>query len=121
MIFMQKKHKPKFHVPNLWAKKRSRVRNRWRVQRGTDSKLRVKRKGYGATPGIGYKNADGIRFARPDGSFETLIHNSQELMGIVGRQGYVARFAHGISVRKRLEMQKAADANSVRIVNRVVK
>ena len=121
MTLMNKRHVPRFAVPNLGAKGRSRVKDRWRVQRGTDSKLRIKRKGYGFTPGIGYKNADAVRFSRPDGSFEVLVHNSMELLALSGRKGYVARLAHGLSVRKRLEMQASADANGIKVVNRVVR
>ncbi|MDE1824558.1 MAG: hypothetical protein KGI00_02785 [Candidatus Micrarchaeota archaeon] len=114
----KKKH-PTFAVPNLGAKGRSRVKDRWRKQRGTDNKLRVKAYGHGNTPNIGYKNSDSIRNARPDGTMEMLVHNVSELMMLKGKSSYSAVLFHGLSSRKRMEMQKLADENRIRITNRM--
>lgn len=119
MIMAIKKRHPTFAVPNLGAKGRSRVRDRWRKQRGTDNKLRVKAYGHGNTPNIGYKNSDSVRNARPDGTVGTLVHNMNELMALKGKGSYSATFFHGLSVRKRMELQKAADKHNIRITNRL--
>jgi large subunit ribosomal protein L32e len=116
---MIKRERTRFTVPNFGAKNRKRVKDRWRKQRGIDNKRRVKKKNRGPVPKIGYKNSDIVRFSRPDGSFEALVHNSKELISVLSMPGYVARVAHGISVRKRLELQKIADEKKIRILNRV--
>lgn len=120
MMFMQKKSHPQFNVPNLGAKNRSRVQDRWRRQRGIDNKKRINRSGYGASPSIGYKNVAAIRFRRPDGTTEVLIHNENELLNLASRKDatVVARIAHDVSRRRRIGIQRLADINKVRIVNR---
>jgi ribosomal protein L32E len=114
-----KKSHPTFAVPNYGAKKRKRVKERWRKQRGMDNKKRIKRSGYGATPKIGYKNSDTIRHLRPDGTFEFLIHNEKELNDAMLRPGTSVRFANGVSIRKKQVLQKIADSKGVNVVNRV--
>ena len=118
---MQKKTHPKFVVPNYGAKKRSRVQERWRKQRGIDNKKRVYLKESGASPSIGYKNAAGVRFARPDGRFEMLIHNEGELRIMIRSDPKKAvRFAHGLSRRKRLALQKIAAQHKLDVVNKMI-
>ncbi|MDE1855260.1 MAG: hypothetical protein KGH57_03010 [Candidatus Micrarchaeota archaeon] len=116
-----KKSHPKFKVPNFGAKKRKGVPERWRKQRGIDNKLRIDKKGYGATPKIGYKNSAEVRFARKEGMFELLVHNEAEMAAMQKDEKHVAVFAHGISRRKRALMQKLADSKGIRVVNRLRK
>ncbi len=118
-MVLKKKHHPTFNVPNFGAKKRSRVKARWRKQMGDDSKKRIKRSGYGETPGIGYRNDKRIRFLRPDGKSQVLVHNEKELNALEGKENIVAVFAHALSSRKRIAMQKVADAKKIRIANKV--
>ena len=61
---MAKREKTRFTVPNFGAKNRKRVRERWRKQRGIDNHKREGKANRGATPGIGYKNSDAVRFSR---------------------------------------------------------
>ena len=121
MIMAGKKTHPRFKVPNFGAKHMKRVPERWRKQRGVDNKLRIDRKGYGATPKIGYKNAAGFRFARKDGTFEILVHNETELMAVQSGKNRVAVFAHGLSARKRALLQKMADSKGIKVVNKLRK
>ncbi|MEM0159559.1 MAG: eL32 family ribosomal protein [Candidatus Micrarchaeaceae archaeon] len=116
-MIAKRKH-PKFNIPNYGAKGRKRVSDSWRAQRGRDNKKALKRSGYGASPNIGYKNSNAVRFARPDGSREMLIRNSSDITALIGSKGIVGRFSHALSRRKRAELQKIADANGIRIVNR---
>ena len=119
MIMIAKRKHPKFYVPNFGAPNRKRVKERWRSQRGIDSKKRVKKKELGASPSIGYKNGDKVRYARPDGTFEVLVHNQNELMEVIqGKDQRVVRLAHDLSSRKRAILQGIADKNKVRIVNK---
>lgn len=116
---MKKKPHPRFRVPNLGSKSRKGVKDRWRKQRGVDNKKRIMRKGYGALPRIGYKNSDSIRNMRSDGTFGILVHNESELRDAIGESSVSIIFAHDISKRKRIEMQKIADSKGKRVVNRV--
>ncbi len=118
-MIMIKRERTRFTVPNQGAKNRSRVPDRWRKQRGIDNHKREGKANRGATPGIGYKNSDAVRFARPDGSFEMLVHNEAELLSVLGMPGYAARFFHGLSSRKRQGLQRLADEKKIRILNRV--
>ncbi len=110
----KKKHHPRFMIPNLGAKNRSRLRDRWRTQRGIDNKKRIKRNGYGAMPSIGYKNSPEVRGLRADGFREVLVHNEKEMEAV---SGSVARIAHGVSRKKREAMLRSAKAHGVRVVN----
>ncbi len=119
-MMIKKKNHPTFAVPNLGQKTRKRVKDRWRAQRGTDNKMKLKKDGYNKMPNIGYKNSDSVRFARQDGTMEVLVHNEREMRGLIeAKKGCVARLSHDLSVRKRLEIQRLADTHSIRIVNRV--
>lgn len=119
---IQKKRHPKFYVPNFGAPNRSRVKERWRAQRGIDSKKRVKKKESGASPSIGYKNSASIRYARPDGTFEALVHNQGELMALIqGKDKRAVRFSHDLSSRKKVMLQEMAEKNGITVVNRVSK
>ena len=108
-----------FRVPNYGAKNRKGVKERWRKPRGIDSKIRVEKKGHGATPKVGYKNHASVRFARKDGTFERLVHNEAELLAIQGDKTKVAILAHGLSRRTRMSLQKTADSKGIRIANRI--
>lgn len=114
----KKKHAV-FKVPNYGAKNRKGVPERWRKPRGIDSKIRVEKKGHGATPKVGYKNHASVRFARKDGMFEHLVHNENDLLAIHGDKTRVAVLAHDLSRRTRESLQKTADAKGIRIVNRI--
>ncbi|MDE1761619.1 MAG: hypothetical protein KGH59_01760 [Candidatus Micrarchaeota archaeon] len=116
---ISKKNHPRFVVPGYGTKNRSRIPDRWRKQRGTDNKKRVALSGYGATPHIGYRNSDSVRFLRADGSREVLVHNHNELMALTSNpKEIVVVLAHDLSRRKRLEMQGVADKFKLRIANR---
>ncbi len=114
-----KKRHPKFNVPNFGAKSMKRVKARWRKQQGIDNKKRIDKQGYGATPKIGYKNSKEVRFARPEGKWEVLVHNSAELLSIQKSADKIAVFAHDLSKRKRAELQKLANSNGILVLNKV--
>ncbi|MDE1870234.1 MAG: hypothetical protein KGH71_04605 [Candidatus Micrarchaeota archaeon] len=118
---MQKKTHPKFVVPGFGTRNRSRIPDRWRKQRGTDNKKRVALSGYGATPHVGYKNMEGVRYMRADGKREVLVHNEKEMHEAAkGKpESTVIVFAHDISKRKRIMLQAIADKAKIRVANKV--
>jgi len=77
-MVMKKSH-PKFLVPNVYAKNRSRVKDSWRKQRGADNKKRIKKAFMGAEPTIGYRNPPSLRGTRKNGLPDVLVHNLAEL------------------------------------------
>lgn len=119
IMAVSKRRRMKFRVPNFGAPNRKRVGKRWRKQRGIDNKRRVKKQNRGPVPKIGYKNSDAVRGSRPDGSFEFVVHNKAELLSVLGMPGYSAKFAHELSSRKRIELQKTADEQGIKVLNRM--
>ncbi|MDE1845774.1 MAG: hypothetical protein KGH53_00610 [Candidatus Micrarchaeota archaeon] len=117
----KKKWHPKFVVPGFGTRNRSRIPDRWRKQRGTDNKKRVALSGYGATPHVGYKNMEGVRYMRADGKKQVLVHNEKEMQGIVSQkpENTVVIFAHDLSKRKRIMLQAIADKAKIRVANKV--
>lgn len=116
---IKKRSKPDFHVPNFGAPNRSRVKDKWKSQRGIDNKMRTKKAKMGPTPSIGYRNPPSVRYARPDGTFEMVVHNEKELISMLSMPGYSAKFAHDLSERKKIALQKIADEKKITILNRV--
>lgn len=117
---MLKKRHPKFNIPDCGARNRSRVKPRWRKQRGIDNKKRVKKSFAGAEPNIGYKNSDAVAGLRADGNRTMLVRNEHELrMLIEGKalKGYAVTIAKGVSVRKRMAMTQLAQKNDVKVTN----
>ena len=45
----------------------------------------------GPTPSIGYKNHATVRYARPDGTFEMVVHNEKELISASSMPGYCCK------------------------------
>ena len=114
----KKKGHPKFNVPNYGTKNRSRVQARWRKQRGIDNKKREKLAFAGAEPTIGYRNPEAIRGVRANGKRAVLVHNVAEFRNVVsGEEAVDVILAGTVSRKKRLEINKMAQENKVRIVN----
>jgi len=117
---MNPRKKPKFVVPNYKSKGRSRLLPRWRKQRGIDNKSRIKRQGYKKEPNIGYGAPKELKYKREDGKYEVVVHNEKELRSLIGKNDVVAKFSSTISKKKRLYLQKIADENKIKIINKVV-
>ena len=109
-IKVVKKGHPTFNVPNFGAKSRSRVKARWRKQRGIDNKKRTKKDFMGAEPTIGYRNSEAVRGVRINGKKIMIVHNVDELKTLI--QGDVSAIdvtiAGGVSIRKKIAITDAA-------------
>lgn len=115
-----KKMHPKFNVPNFGTKSRKRVLERWRKQRGQDSKKRIKKAFAGAEPTIGYKNPASVSGVRQSGRRLVLVRNAQELGSAMLNNkpdSIDVAFAKSLGKRKRSELAVAASAKGFRIVN----
>lgn len=109
---MEKKKKPKFNVPNLGFFKS--IKARWRKPRGTHNKKRMKFKFMGASPKIGYRNAEEIRGLHSSGMKEVLINNEKDLEGL---KDVVVRVSSGVGAKKRKVIADKAKTMKLRIVN----
>jgi len=124
---MNKKDKPNFNVPNDGFMKS--VKSRWRKPRGVDSKKRIRRKPFGKSPKVGYKNSELIRGNHPSGKKEVYIRNPSEFDAIVGALikgkdnviDFVVRVAAGIGRRKRIDIEKKAGEHKIHILNKLNK
>lgn len=121
MIFMMKKRPhPRFNVPNQGTINRSRVKDRWRKQRGIDSKKRWKKSFAGSVPTIGYRNPESLRYTKANGKRVFVVNNINELKEFIGNPemaNYDATIASTVSRKKRMPMIKLAKENNVRITN----
>jgi large subunit ribosomal protein L32e len=111
---INKKNKPNFNVSNWGLRKRVRNRDSWRRPRADSNKKKMKMKFAGASPRVGYKNPAQIRGLHPSGLPELLVHNIDELDGA---KDVVVRLASAVGARKAADIEKAAKAAGLRILN----
>jgi len=121
-MFMQMKKKihPNFNIPNFGAKNRSRVKDRWRKQRGDDNKKRMKKAFAGAEPTIGYGNPEQLRGIRASGRRTVVVQNIEQLKEVIENPDmtdYDVTLASTLSRKKRMEMVKLAEQNKLRVTN----
>ena len=60
-----------------------------------------------------------VRFMRKDGTSEVLVHNEKELLAMQKDSKHVVIFAHGLSVKKKSFLQRIANDNGIRVINKV--
>ncbi len=123
MIMLKKKQHPYFNIPNFGAKNRKHVKARWRKQRGTDNKKRMKLASAGAEPTIGYRNPEELRGIRASGKRVIVVNNVNELKDAISRldmNNYEITIAKPVSLRKRVEITKLAKDNRIRVTNGAV-
>jgi large subunit ribosomal protein L32e len=111
---VNKKNKPNFNDSNWGLRKRVRNRDSWRRPRADSNKKKMKYKFAGASPRVGYKNPAAIRGLHPGGLPEILVHNLEELEGA---KDVVVRIARATGARKAVEIEKAAKAAGLRVLN----
>ena len=121
MIIINKKTHPHFNVPNFGSKKRSRVKARWRKQRGIDNKKRTKKSFMGAEPTIGYGNPKQLKGIRANGKRIMLVHNVNEVNEIIKSHEKMASpdvtIAKSVSIRKRIAITELANKAKLRVTN----
>ncbi|MDE1856920.1 MAG: hypothetical protein KGH98_02430 [Candidatus Micrarchaeota archaeon] len=116
-----KRGHPKFNVPNFGTKKRSRVPERWRKQRGIDNKKRIKKSFMGAEPTIGYGNPAEIRGIRANGRRIVIVNNIKEVEAAASAKdrNIDITIGHAVSRRKRVGITKAAEGKGFKVTNGV--
>jgi Ribosomal protein L32E len=117
---IKKKGHPKFNIPNAGAKNRKRVKDRWRVQRGLDSKKRMKKAFMGAEPTIGYRNPESVRHLMPNGKRAYLVHNEPELRNMLADpnlEKFEVIIASAVGKLKRKQIIESAKKEGIRVRN----
>ncbi len=119
VFMMRKKSHPIFSVPNYGAKKRSRVKPRWRKQRGIDNKKRIKKSFMGAEPTIGYGNPAAIKGIRANGKRTILVGSETELRKLMGSgaKDFDVTLRKGLSSRKRAVLCGIAGKAGISVTN----
>jgi len=112
-----KSKKPSFRRLESWRYKRlSGRKEKWRKAEGIDSKMRLKKKGWPKSPEIGYRGPKKTRNLHPSGYEEVLVFNVDDLDNI-DPKNQVARIAHAVGAKKRVEITTRAEEKGVRVLN----
>lgn len=103
---------PKFQRQNRAQKKR--VGAAWRKPRGIDNKLRIKKKGYGLLPKIGFRTPKKTRGLHPTGLKEVLVSSLKELGGL---KGVAVRFSATLGRKKKAVLVAEAKKLQLKMLN----
>lgn len=110
---MRVKH-PKFQRQNIYSRGGRIHKKNWRKPRGIDNKLRIKRKGYGSLPKIGFQGPRATRHMHPLGKHEVLAFTPNALEGV---KDVVVRIGGTVGGRKRIAIIEKAKAMGLKVLN----
>lgn len=94
-----------------------RLDESWRKPKGSDSKVRKKKKGKPRMPTIGYRSPKKVRGLLKNGLKPILIHNLKELEEIKEKDVAII-ISSTIGKRKREEIIKRAEEKGLKILNK---
>jgi large subunit ribosomal protein L32e len=108
---------PKFVRKDAKKKIRFHIKRKikWRRQKGRDSKIRQKMKGYPKSPDIGYGSPKKTRHL-VQGLEPITIFNAKELDSIKLGPNQIIRVAH-TSLKNKIEIAKKAKEKSLKVLN----
>ncbi len=111
-----KKRRPRFSRQE-WFRYAKLDKGTWRSPKGLHSSMRQNLKYRPPVANIGYRSPKEVRDLHPSGFEEVLVHNVDELEGLDPKTQAV-RIAHGVGMRKRIDIEEKADKLELRILNR---
>jgi len=111
---MNPRKKPKFLRHGAKAKKK--VGKKWRRPSGRHSKMKLKKKGKGFMPKVGYGAPRNLRGLHPSGLKEVLVQNLNDLDKIDNKKE-AGRISHKIGKKKRQKILEKAKELNIKILN----
>jgi len=105
---------PAFIRQESWRYKR--IKSPWRKPKGIDSKMRLHRKGWPASPKVGYRLPKAIRGLHPTGFYEAIVHNLAGLEGLDPKR-FVLRISGKVGRNKRLAIVEEARRRGFHVLN----
>ncbi|MBI3034518.1 hypothetical protein HYY72_05155 [Candidatus Woesearchaeota archaeon] len=109
-----KSKKPVFLIQDFHRRKE--LPRKWRRPRGIHSKMRMRKAGHPRHVEIGYGSPKLVRHLDRNGKRRVLVSNTGQI-GMIKVESEVAVISHGVGIRKRLEILKAAEQKGVKVVN----
>lgn len=92
--------------------------NKWRKQKGIDSRVRRRFKGTIPQPSIGYGSDKTTRNLLPNGFYKFVVNNPKELeMLLMHNRKYCAEIAHSVSSRVRKLIVERANQLNIKVTN----
>lgn len=114
MRMARKKRAPKFRRQEWF--RFTKLGEKWRKPRGSDSKMRLGIRGKPAVVSVGYRSPRSVRGIHPSGLVEILVHGPRDLDGLdAGKQAI--RIASGVGGRKREHILARAKELGIRVLN----
>ncbi|MEM2875659.1 MAG: 50S ribosomal protein L32e [Candidatus Bathyarchaeia archaeon] len=113
-LLKRRVRKPDFLRQESWRYKRLDIS--WRRPRGLDSKMRLKRKGWPASPNVGYRSPKKLRGLHPSGYREILVKDLSDLIEADPKY-HVIRISHTIGKKKAIQISSKAYERGLVVLN----
>jgi large subunit ribosomal protein L32e len=95
----------------------TRLKNTWRRPRGKRSKMRMRKRGRGARPSVGYRSPAAVRGLSPSGRREVLISTIND-MNQINPATEIGVIRHSVGARKRKELLTHAAEKQIPVAAR---
>lgn len=95
---------------------RKNVKDSWRKPKGTDSKMRIEKKGKPPLVKVGYRKPKSERGVHPSGYREVLVHNLSELKD-VDPESQAVRVSSNVGGRKKKQILREAEELGIKVLN----
>ncbi len=111
-----KNKKPMFSRQE-WFRHSKLEKGTWRRPKGVHSKARKNLKSRPPKVSIGYRSPKMVRNLHPSGFKEVLVYNVKDIESVDAKTQAV-RIAHGVGMRKRIDIEQKAEEKDIRVLNK---